>query len=582
MRFAPLKSRRGLFVVALLSPVLLAVIGLFSLANVPTGGPNGQPALAAALVNEDEIVYEGKGKKKTPVAAGRLLVGELVTSDASGFDWTITDASVAERGLRDGQYAAVVTIPKNFSAAYISSGSANPQQATLEVKTDGANSYLAAVLAAALSETLANELSTQFTNQFIDQLLLGYSAIGENLKKAAGAEKALASGLGELAKVTNELPAVTRELATGSETLAEGNTELALGLEELAALSQKSLSTAVELELIYEELRILIRDRAPWSEIDAKFEALKSKAKQLGTETLEVDIGVDIAALVADELVLGSDALAEGSKGLAEGMPLLRSGIDGAALGSKEIAKALGEAGKAIPEYSTDAATQLAKVASTPITTEVTTAPALPPASIAIAAIIVPLALWLGALMLSLVFEPFQRKALASRASTLRIVFGAALPLVAVAVLQGGLLLGTMWLAGLRPVHHTGTIGLVLVASVAFVLIYQGLAALAGKYAWLISVGLLSLQVAAAGVLLPLSYAAKPLQSLGDILPLSVSIRAAQELMDGGTLSHGIAATVVVAIGGLTGLVLLAIAVSRGRLLRAAPVSRQDAPSPLL
>ena len=67
----------------------------------------------AAIVNNDE----GTTLNKQFVPLGRQLAGGLVNgeADASNFDWVLTDDDDARNGLESGTYAAVVTIPEDFS-----------------------------------------------------------------------------------------------------------------------------------------------------------------------------------------------------------------------------------------------------------------------------------------------------------------------------------------------------------------------------------------------------------------------------------------------------------------------------------
>ena len=75
--------------------------------------------MRAAVVNHDQLVeVTGTDGKKEPVAVGRQLAGNLVSNDADdNYDWVLTDAEDAQRGLADGDYKAVLTIPENLSAA---------------------------------------------------------------------------------------------------------------------------------------------------------------------------------------------------------------------------------------------------------------------------------------------------------------------------------------------------------------------------------------------------------------------------------------------------------------------------------
>ena len=67
----------------------------------------------AAVVNNDEPVRVNG--QLAPL--GRQLAGELVEGpEEENFRWTLTDNADAADGLAAGRYAAVVTIPADFSA----------------------------------------------------------------------------------------------------------------------------------------------------------------------------------------------------------------------------------------------------------------------------------------------------------------------------------------------------------------------------------------------------------------------------------------------------------------------------------
>ena len=75
--------------------------------------------VTAAIVNNDEpVTINGQ---LTPL--GRLLTAGLVdgADGASNYNWVITDDAGAKKGLENGDYVAVVTIPKNFSEVATSS-----------------------------------------------------------------------------------------------------------------------------------------------------------------------------------------------------------------------------------------------------------------------------------------------------------------------------------------------------------------------------------------------------------------------------------------------------------------------------
>jgi putative membrane protein len=92
-----------------------------------------------------------------------------------------------------------------------------------------------------------------------------------------------------------------------------------------------------------------------------------------------------------------------------------------------------------------------------------------------------------------------------------------------------------VWLAtfGVSPVHHVGSVLVVLGISLAFVLLHQGLVALFGRVGWVISLAFIALQLAAVGTLFVHAGADNPVQSLVAGLPLAQATRALQALAAG-------------------------------------------------
>ena len=114
-RFRRNRLSRAAVVAVTVVPLFYGVLYVWANWN-PTGNLN---RVQAAVVNLDQPVTTrtSDGKAQT-VPLGRSLAGELTRNDSKqNFDWELTDAAEAQTGLMDGDYAAVVTIPKNFSAA---------------------------------------------------------------------------------------------------------------------------------------------------------------------------------------------------------------------------------------------------------------------------------------------------------------------------------------------------------------------------------------------------------------------------------------------------------------------------------
>lgn len=192
----------------------------------------------AAVVNLDEMVtIQGQ-----PVPLGRQLSAALVDSNRDqNFTWVLADADKAQAGLASGRYAAVVTIPKNFSAAATSFGgeAGKAQQATITVETSPVTGISETALGQSIAEAAATAMNQFTTTMFLDNLFIGFGTMGKSLGEAAdGARqladgnKALSDGLGEASSGARQLAGGTRQLADGTDQLAKGVDQWAKGADQ--------------------------------------------------------------------------------------------------------------------------------------------------------------------------------------------------------------------------------------------------------------------------------------------------------------------------------------------------------------
>lgn len=560
--------RSPLLWLALLTPVLTAFVGIASIAGDAVDSSTGQPNLTAAIVNNDALSMTDP-TLGTSGLAGRVLVGELVNATNSGFNWEITNAQSAQAGLQSGEYAAVVTIPENFTDAYISSTTNTPVQAVLSIQTDGSQSYIAALLARALASNLQSSISSALTQTFVDTLLVSFTGISDGLSAISQGAGALQQGLGEMTTLSQALPGLTSDLAGGSRMVTNGIYLLGDALWSLGTYNNQSIGHSATLASDIETLRTYVTtnvtNASVKADILAQLDELELSTDALVLQQSATSLAIDAGAAAADVIGVGSEAVTDGTQALSDGLPLFTTGLGAATSGAGMLASGLNVASEALPKYTADQAAELAKVISEPVVTDITSVPELPPVVTAVAAFAVPVSLWLGALVLSLIFPPFERRSLLSRASTARIVWKSVLPQMGFALLQVAFVAVGALVAGVRVVHHTGFFALLVVSAVSFVLLHQGLTALAGRSAWLASIALLGLQIIAAGVLVPIAFLPDWVASLGAILPLSQSIEAAQVFLTGGQFGSGLGSLFWLALTAVIGVLLLVVVVSRGR-----------------
>lgn len=214
----------------LLLPVVIGGILVAALYNPVERLDN----LTATVVNEDEpVTIDGQ-----LVPLGRQLTAGLVEgSDEldSNLTWTISNPEDAEAGLADGTYAAVITIPENFSAAATSTQPGEtPERATIEVTTPPDSLIVDDAITAQVATAAAGSMGTELSTVYLENVFLGFTTLGEELGTAADGAAQLADGASQAADGAAELPGGITQLADGTAQLGDGASQLAGGAGQLA------------------------------------------------------------------------------------------------------------------------------------------------------------------------------------------------------------------------------------------------------------------------------------------------------------------------------------------------------------
>lgn len=296
---------RRAWTVAAAAVLPLAVLGL--LLGALWDPQERLDTVQAAIVNLDEPV-EVDGQT---VPLGRQLTAGLVSGGASStdtgpvavqpapgttnYDWVITDAEDAASGLADGTYAAVVTIPEDFSAAAtsFSGDAADATQATLSVETAPGGRVVDEGLARIVTTTATTVLGTTLTENYVDGVLVGFTTLHDQLGDAADGADQLADGASRASDGATQLASGADDLATGAGELASGVGELGDGADRLASGAGD----------------------------------LASGAQGVASGSRQVADGVARSASGAGSLATGAQGLADGVASLSTGAAGLASGL---------------------------------------------------------------------------------------------------------------------------------------------------------------------------------------------------------------------------------------------------------------
>lgn len=327
--------------------VPLAVNGLFAGALSDAG--TSLNAVPAAVVNNDTLINTTAADgTKGVIFAGRGLVTELTGPKGAGFDWKVTNTAEAEKGLANGTYYAVLTIPSDFSKQVQSQGSTAPTRGLISIKTDDAHGYLSGLVASTVASAVQSGFGNSITAQVVNGVYTGFGTVGTQLKDAASGAAKIADGTTSLQSGLTKLGAGAAASATGASGLASGLSTYASGVENFASgVSQYTggvSSLSGGLQQLSDQTGSLGQLATGVSQYTGGVAGVSAGLSAMNTYvTTGGHTDAEIAAYVAANLPALSGGLSQISAGGpalssgASGLPTLQSGIASIASGAGQL-----------------------------------------------------------------------------------------------------------------------------------------------------------------------------------------------------------------------------------------------------
>ncbi|WP_104180947.1 YhgE/Pip family protein [Arthrobacter sp. B0490] len=329
-----LTAKAALLVIAII-PALYG--GLYLAANWdPTGNLD---RLTAAVVDEDQpATTTGPDGGGSTVSAGADLAESLTSSDDAGFTWVRVGGDEAQAGLDDGTYAAILTIPSEFSSTLASVGGDAPARAVLDITTDDADSYIVGQVGNTVAANLQRQVRTGATEDYLDSIYLGFSSLHGTLTEAG-------DGAGRIAEGARGADEGSASLVVGLGSLVDGSAQLSSGSARVASGAADLETGAADLSTGLGRLGTATTDLVPQSRQLADGAAvaaaggvtLRDGAAQLTTGTQSVSDG---AAQVADS----SSVLADGTRRVADGLAQVGDGAGALSVGATQLQAGAGQA----------------------------------------------------------------------------------------------------------------------------------------------------------------------------------------------------------------------------------------------
>lgn len=299
--------------------------------------------LPVAVVNEDRAVSYNDRE----LNVGKELTEKLRDEESLCFNFV--DAETAERGLRNGTYYMVITIPEDFSANAATVMDEKPEKMELAYQTNPGTNYIASKMSETAMEKVKNSVAEEVTKTYTQAVFDQIAEVGDGMQEAADGSGDLKAGMDKVSEGNQTITANLKTLADSSLTFREGSETLRVGLKTYVDGVSTVNSGAGQLDSGAAQLKDgVTAAKSGVSElsdgtgtlVSGAWE-LKDGAGALHTGLSELDGKVPALKEGVDQLAQGTGALADGAVQLEAGGTSLKVGVSNADAAMAELCRGL-------------------------------------------------------------------------------------------------------------------------------------------------------------------------------------------------------------------------------------------------
>ena len=315
-----------------LIPALYNIIFLSSMWD-----PYGQVSeLPVAVVNNDkEASYNGN-----TMAIGKDMVSNL--KENKTLDFHFVNEEEGKKGLDDGEYYMVVTLPSDLSEKATSILTNHPEQMQIDYQTSSGRSFIASKMSDSAMTQLKQTVSTNVTETYTKALFQKMSDLKSGINKAADGSEKLANGTNQLAKGSQTLTTNLNTLANSSVTFSNGANQFTKGLSAyVSAIEQLHLGLGTFNSGLQSYTNAVshvdtglgqLASRTPElvtgvNQLNTGIKTYTGGVSQLNSGLSQFSVGVNAYTSGVDKLSVGTNQLSSQSDTLRDGITQLNKGI---------------------------------------------------------------------------------------------------------------------------------------------------------------------------------------------------------------------------------------------------------------
>lgn len=295
-----------------LIPALYNIIFLSSMWD-----PYGQLSdLPVAVVNNDkEASYNGNS-----MTIGKDMVSNL--KENKNLDFHFVDEEEGKKGLEDGDYYMVVTLPSDLSEKATSILTDHPEQMQIDYQTSSGHSFIASKMSDSAMTQLKQSVSTNVTETYTKALFNKMVDLKDGMSQAASGSEKLTDG-------ANQLVAGSQTLTTNLGSLADSSLIFSNGTEQFTKGLSSYVSGVEQLHLGLGTFNSgLVTYTGAVSQLDSGLGQLSSKSPELVGGINQLYTGVESYTGGVSQLNAGLNQFSSGVSAYTSGVGNLATGAN--------------------------------------------------------------------------------------------------------------------------------------------------------------------------------------------------------------------------------------------------------------
>ena len=295
-----------------LIPALYNIIFLSSMWD-----PYGQLSdLPVAVVNNDkEASYNGN-----TMSIGKDMVSNL--KENKTLDFHFVDEEEGKKGLENGDYYMVVTLPSDLSEKAASILTNHPEQMQIDYQTSSGHSFIASKMSDSAMTQLKQSVSTNVTETYTKVLFNKIVDLKDGMSQAVSGSEKLTDG-------ANQLVAGSQTLTTNLNSLADSSLTFSNGTEQFTKGLSSYVSGVEQLHLGLGNFNSgLVTYTGAVSQLDSGLGQLSSKSPELVRGINQLYTGVESYTGGVSQLNAGLNQFSSGVSAYTNGVGSLATGAN--------------------------------------------------------------------------------------------------------------------------------------------------------------------------------------------------------------------------------------------------------------